>query len=417
MISGSMKTEYRSTGRSTLLCLLVVLAFGIIAPSSSQTEMKRNRGESFYRLLSSNTEGTGNLWLSFTAVGHVWDDKPVSAGPSADRHTGFWMSSFRAFPEVRAQYGLSEWAMATIESRPITWAAKMPGTISGDVKLTWPNNKKLRFLGYGLDLKYIQSFTHSTPTLGGYLGFMPEGYVTLGSIFETKFLFDVDLLPKITSLPLRGMLNLGTRLPLSEYQENFQILADIGAIFTGYDYDFFAAYSLEAFNNFTGPRTFTQHDGSNKKWVIWFKENPMYLVLGGNVRYKGGIILSIVSPLLLSANEGSGMNDADRASLSHYVDFPYENTHLIKDAFDPWFVKWKILGSLTFPIRYKITSAEMMRNFLLLKNSKKQSRLDIDNRLRNFEQATTPEPVDEKKDTERRLEEIQKRKEEMKNSQ
>jgi hypothetical protein len=41
----------------------------------------------------------------------------------------------------------------------------------------------------------------------------------------------------------------------------------------------------------------------------------------------------------------------------------------------------KSSGNFRFPLRYKLTSAEMMRNFLLLKNTKQQNRLDIDNRL------------------------------------
>jgi hypothetical protein len=68
------------------------------------------------------------------------------------------------------------------------------------------------------------------------------------------------------------------------------------------------------------------------------------------------------------------------------------------------------VGTLSFPLHYHMTSAEMMRNFLLLKNIKQQNRLDIDDRLRNFERSTTAEPED---DAEERLEEIKKRKEEM----
>jgi hypothetical protein len=141
----------------------------------------------------------------------------------------------------------------------------------------------------------------------------------------------------------------------------------------------------------------------------------MYLILGGNVRYPNGMTLSVAAPLLLSMNVGSKMSRWDQTMLIHgRTDlFPYEVSRGIRDPFDPWFVKWKIVGSFSFPIRYKMTSAEMMRNFLLLKNVKQQNRLDIDNRLRNFEQTTTPEAPQGADDEERRLEEIKKRKEEM----
>jgi hypothetical protein len=113
------------------------------------------------------------------------------------------------------------------------------------------------------------------------------------------------------------------------------------------------------------------------------------------------------------------MSTEDLTALSHdRADlFPYEVSHGIKDPFDPWYVKWKIVVALSFPLRYKLTSAEMMRNFLLLKDMKQQNRLDIDNRLRNFEQSPSPEPADTVGDAEKRLQEIQKRKEEIQKQQ
>jgi hypothetical protein len=397
---------------------MVVVALAAAGAVHAQSEMKRNRGESYYRCLSSNTEGTGNIWISLTAVGHIWDDSPQSLKKTGAPREGLWVSNARAFPEARLQLGLSDFAMATFESRPITWAFKVPGWVSGGMRLTIPNNKKLRFFGFGLDGKYAYSFTNTTPTLGGYAGFMPEGYVTKGSFFEGRSLFEFDLLPKVSSLPLRMLLNLGARFPFDDfYRDHYQFLGDVCVVYSGYDFDFFAAYSLEAFNNFAEPRRFTNYDG--KEFLVWFKENPMYAIVGGNIRYKYGITLSLAIPLLLSMNEGSKMNAdylaaLDRRDVSNYPEIAYEVAHDIHDPFDPWFVKWKIVGSLTFPITYRITSAEIMRNFLLLKNTKRQNRLDIDNRLKNFELAPSPEPAENEDDEMRRLEEIEKRREEVK---
>jgi hypothetical protein len=387
-------------------CSALLACAGLLVPAAGQSEMKRERGESFYRCISSNTIGPGNIWLTLTSVGHVWDDIPLN-----NRSEGFWVSNVRAFPETRISAGLFDFATATIDSRIIANGMVIPGWVAGDLKLTWPNNKNLRLLGFGLDARYLYNFINSAPTLGGYIGFMPEGYVAKGGVFEGKFLFDADLISKITLLPIRCLLNLGVRLPLEKiYADHYQFLGDAGIVYSGYDYDFFAAYSIEAFNNFMGPRKFTNPD--EKKFLVWFSENPMYLILGGNVRYKNGITLSITAPLLTSMNVESKMTREDQSNLDRRrADlFPYEVAHQIKDPFDPWFVKWKIVGSIVFPLRYKMTGAEMMRNFLLLKNTKRQNRLDIDNRLRNFEQSTTVEPAD---DTEKRLEEIKKRKEEM----
>ena len=390
------------------LCMLLLLCAGSVIPVIGQSEMKRERGESFYRCISSNTMGSGNVWLSLTSVGHVWDNVPLAQ----ERTEGFWVSNIRAFPEARVSCGLFDFAMLSVDSRLITNNLVIPGWVSSDLKLTWPNNKNLRLFGFGLDAKYLHYFTNSTPSLGGYYGFLPEGYAALGGSFEGKLLFDVDLISKITILPLRFLVNLGFRQPLEAiYADHYQFLGDAAVVFSGYDYDFFAAYSIEAFNNFFGPRTFTQPDG-NKPFLVWFSENPLYLIFGGNVRYRNGITLSVTLPLLTSVNVESKMSRTDQSNLDRKRSdlFPYEVAHNIHSSFDPWFVKWKVVGTLSFPLHYHMTSAEMMRNFLLLKNIKQQNRLDIDDRLRNFERSTTAEPED---DAEERLEDIKKRKEEM----
>jgi hypothetical protein len=405
---------FRSRTAAVIVALLSTMAF---APAFGQTEMKRNRGESFYRCLSSNTEGSGNIWLFATAIGHVWDNSPLDLSRAGIAHKGHWISNARAFPEVKFVAGLSEFAQATLESRPLTWAFAVPGWAAADIKCTWPNNKQLRLFGFGLDCKYLYNFTNSTPTLGGYAGFMPEGYVAKGSVFEGRLLFDLDCIARFSALPFRAYLNVGARLPLAAlYKENYQFLGDAGLAYSGYAYDFFAAYSVEAFNNFAGPKIFTNPDG--KRFVVWFRENPMYVVLGGNVRRKNGTTLSVAVPLLVSANVGSKMTSEDLTALNrntpeNVARFPYEMSHGIKDPFDPWFVKWKISVTLSVPLRYTMTSAEMMRNFLLLKNTRQRNRLDIDTRLREIEKPAAPEPAIDTTDTEKRLEEIRKRKAEL----
>ena len=392
--------------------VLSVALFG--AAYGQSDEMKRNRGESFYHSLSSNTEGSGNIWLDVSAIGHVWDDAPIRLKDAGIPHTGFWVSNARAFPELRLQGGLFEFGMLTLETRPITYGAVMPGWVSADAKLTWPNNENLRLFGEGLDVRYQYNAMNGPPTLGGYTGFMPEGYVTKGGVLDAKFLFDIDLMAFASSLPLRAIFNVGARLPLvAAYANNYQFLGDAAVVYSGFDFDCFAAYSIEAFNNFAGPKTFT--DGA-KKFLVWFQENPMYFIPGGDYRYQNGIALSVALPLLLSVNKESKMSLDDLIALNHgdAARFPYEVAHGIKDPFDPWFVQWKVVASVSIPLRFKMTSAEMMRNFLLLKNTKRQNRLDIDKRLRNFEEPSSPEPQDTSKDSENRLQDIEKRKEELK---
>ena len=51
--------------------------FCLLASVWGQANQKRNRGETFYNILNSNTIGHGNIWTSISEVGYVWDDKPI----------------------------------------------------------------------------------------------------------------------------------------------------------------------------------------------------------------------------------------------------------------------------------------------------------------------------------------------------
>jgi hypothetical protein len=383
-----------------------IIAFVVLVslPSFCSENQKRNRGESFYNCLNSNTSGHGNIWISLSATGHVWDDSPITLDSNSVK--GKWISNVRAFPEVRAHAGLFDIASLSLESR-ILGNFWNPGWISMSCKLTPPNNKELRIHGYALDMKYKYQFIENGPTLGGYTGFMPEGFVSKGHTLETRLIYELDLLPLISKLPLRFIINSGLRIPLRQDRSDFkQFLADIMVVYSRYEFDFYAAYSIEAFNNLTKPAVL-QID-AYKKVAVFFAENPMYLTFGGKLRYDNGLVLAVSAPVLLSTNRESKMTVKDHTDLHrHRSDFfPQEVSMGIKDPFDPWFVKWKIAGSVSFPIRYSMTSSELMRNFLLLKNRKQDKKIDIDNKLIQ----AVPENDTFENDDKTRLEKILKRK-------
>jgi hypothetical protein len=150
---------------------------------------------------------------------------------------------------------------------------------------------------------------------------------------------------------------------------------------------------------------------------VYFWENPMYITLGGRIRYENGMTLSGFVPLLVSANVGSSMTTADELAVTNSQikpGDPFYGEHLrgITDPFDPWFAKWKIVAELSFPILYRQTGAEMMRNFLLLKNRKEGEKIDIDERLKKFE-VQKDSLGGEDSDKKKRLEEIRKRREQV----
>jgi hypothetical protein len=385
----------------------------LLSTAAAQQNQRRNRGETFYQCLNSNTTGQGNIWLSLRAVGHIWDDAPIAmndqdAAGSSDKSPRRWISNVRAFPEIAIQAGILDFISVNAESRLLSYGFR-PGYFGGGVKGTWPNNQELRLHGYGFSLQYRYQMRESAPSLGGYTGFMPEGFVVKGSTIEATMLYELDLLPRLTFLPLRLLVNTGMRIPVSRRRELYQFLVNTALIYSGDGFDFFAQYSLEAFNNFTAPITIEQPD---KRFLVWFSENPMYVTLGGNVRYDNGITLSLSVPILLSVNQGSRMRTADLAELNRQTPsgmFTYEKEHGIMDPFDPWFVKWKIAVALSFPLHYKMTATEMMRNYLILKNRKNEKKIDIDHRIKLDETDPGDRKRTEKEDADRRLEEIRKK--------
>jgi hypothetical protein len=240
---------------------------------------------------------------------------------------------------------------------------------------------------------------------------MPEGFVSKGHNLETRFIYELDFLPKMSTLPLRLLVNAGTRLPLrADRTDFFQYLFDAAAIYSGNGFDFFVAYSLEAFNNIAGPALLRTDE--HKRIALFFPENPMYAIFGGSVRYSNGLSFSVAVPILLSSNVESKMTREDLRNLNQLRQdlYPREVRLRIKDPFDPWFVKWKIIGSIEFPLRFKMTSAEMMRNFLILKNRPQDKKIDIDDQLQLFDIDTDKK---EAEDDRKRLEAIRKRKEQI----
>lgn len=370
---------------------------------------RRNRGESFYDCRGSNTPGPGNIWLSLQAIGHVWDNSSVTTDTSTAATDGSdrkWVSNVRAFPEFSIQAGVTDFLSVHAGSRVLSFGFS-PGWFRGGVKCTWPNNNNLRFHGFGLSLDYLYQIRESSPSLGGYIGFMPEGFVVKGGNVESLVIYELDFLQKYSVIPVRLLLNGGIRIPLEKRQELHQMLIKACVVYSGHNFDFFAQYSIEAFNNIITPVPISQEN--NKRFLVWFSENPMYATLGGNIRYGNGITLSLAVPLLLSVNQGSRMRYDDCMELNRKETpglFTYEKEHGIVDPFDPWYVKWKITGTISIPLRFKMTASEMMRNYLLLKNKKADKKIDIDHRI---EEQESRETAGEEEDTKRRLEEIKKK--------
>ncbi len=404
------------TGRSAWAMLLCAAA--IVGPAAGQS-MKRYRGEGLCRTVPSNTAGAGNLWLTLRGVGFIWANKSLdTTSARASEKPGYF-----PFGEVSSEIGITGFASILFDSRVLsyTWNNWFQfGNIGAGIKMTLPNNKELRFHGGGMQLKYIWNSTAlNFPSLAGYkvgpTGFAPEGYLVGGGMVEFKFLYDIDFIKRFSRLSLKACANAGMRIPLKKAEYAYpQVLYSTGLIYTDLGFDVFAEYSLEAFNTLSGPKPIVNLGHPRTEINFW--ENPMYVTLGGRIRYASGVTLFACVPFLLSSNVGSAMTTQDKILLNNARNpgdkFYDEHGRGLTDPFDPWFAKWKIIGEISVPVFYRQTGAEMMRNFLLLKNRKEKQKIDIDERLRRFEAQSDSLKTDEA-DRKRRLEEIQKRREQI----
>jgi hypothetical protein len=392
--------------------ILIIIVYGANLLAQGP---KRNRAEGTYNFICSNTEGYKNWWLKINGSYFLWANKIIDTTVTQTQtRPGHF-----PFGEISTSVGITSFASLMLESRIFSYIWDhwfQFGNIAIGTKLTLPNNKELRFSGYGLQIKYIwNNNAINFPSLAGYrvgsTGFAPEGYIVGGSNLEIKYLNDYDFIALYTWLPLKVGYNAGIRIPFAKAEYIFPLyLFSVCISWCELYYDFFVEYSLEAFNNISAPKAI-QNLGHTKT-EVWFSENLMYITLGGRIRYDNGITLFLCVPFLLSYNKGSAMTREDLTQLNRSTSpgtkFYDEYQRGITDPFDPWFAKWKVIAQISFPIMYNQTATEMMRNFLLLKNKKKEKKFDIDNYLNKKESDTLGQSEEEKK---RRLEEIQKRRE------
>ena len=403
---------------------MAVCMMCLLLSSAMSQGPKRDRDEGMAQVISSNTTGAGNSWITLRGIGFMWASKPDTSMPTLPD----------IFGEVNSEIGLTGYSSLLLSSRIMsyTWN-RWPqfGNIAIGTKLTLPDNRELRFRGYGLELKYIYNTTPQFASLGGYrvggTGFNAEGYTVEGSNIQFKFVHDMDFISRISWLPLKVGINAGMNIPFekeSSPDRNYvltQYLFDAGAMWTGLGFDIFAEYSLEAFNNLFKPIKITGL-GADKMldtrsvMEVAFQENPMFITIGGRIRYDNGVTLCAYVPILVSQNVGSSMTRADNSLWNQDPNaFTDERARGINTAFDPWFAKWKIVGELSFPFLYRQTGSEMMRNFMLLKNKGGTKKIDIDEQLKSKGAASDTTAAGEQ-DNKKRLEDIKKRREEIQKS-
>ncbi len=406
----------------------IILILLVITMAAAQNKINRSRGEPMFECENANTIGAGNIWVSFRALGFLWD-ADLEGGQDTQKPEPF------AFPRVETEIGLFDIASLSVKTRPLSYGWKF-GWLSCGTKFTFLKNKDLRFQYVGLKIDYHHSFLKEiASSIAGYrdvkgTGFSPEGFIFAGSNMKIMALYDLDFLAKFSWLPIKLSTNIGIRVPFnSEYLDYSQYIFNLGVAYVGLGADIFIEYNLEGFTNTSSdPKQFkfawpSWQSGDDSKleyklWEVAFSENPMYLTIGGRIRYPRGTVLYGALPLLISQNVGSTTKHSGQDVLGR--EFPEELARGVTDGFDPWFAKWKIILQLSFPLRYRLTSAEMRRNFLLLKNKKMKKKINIDNRINLKKDDSDNKKDDQKKleeqDKKKRLDSIKKRRDKIKDS-
>lgn len=394
------------------LSILLISVISALGRSHSNTLYKRNRAEQFSQYLGANTVGRGNIWIALSGEAHVWDN-PMEPSSDDSRTPPLLEGNLRGFPAIYAEMGVLSFAMIYARARLLTWGWNS-GPVSAGTRLTVPNNSDLRLHGLGVDIRYLHHFTNTHPTIAGYVGFMPDGIVAKGGSVQVSTLYEADLPAKWSHLPIKLGGNIGFRLPLArEYRDFNQYLVRAAAGYIGRSLDFYLEYSYDGFfNTSVAPRLMKNKGGGGEFFWIAFSENPMYLTPGGRFRYPNGILLHASIPILLSTNWGSTKKRGPVDLESYPEERPPEGIGVGSiHGFDPWFAKWRVVLSVTIPLRYRHTAAEMRRSFLLQKNRKRNPIFDLEKRLSDPPVQAEDES---ESDTQRRLERIRKQRESLK---
>jgi len=177
-----------------------------------------------------------------------------------------------------------------------------------------------------------------------------------------------------------------------------QLLVGAGIEYKSLSTDFFLEYQLEILNGFSGftsPQTVRFVDGNNnlKVFPYYFRENPMYLTPGVRIRYENGLTLMVavpitkIGPMTLTKQVGFPL---DPISTAEKNDLRAQGI-LWTDGYSPFYADWKIVGKISYPLFYKMTNAETIRKFLLMRNKRGRQVIDIDEMMKGKKNETVPQ--------------------------
>lgn len=405
--------------RVAVLAAALLTAFA----QKAEAQARRSRQDGLQASLASSTAGVGNLHLSIFGRTFLWDNAAAQKIPPV-------------LPHVELNYGLTDYLDLAGGINALTYVIQ-PGYMYARAKLTTPDNKSLRFIGFSETAEIKKVMMDYFPSNGFRVkteGFGPEGFV-LGNdqtITTYKFTTSMDLeLIRISSwLPFKLYGNLGWEGEFGSHinednaarvkasprgaklkipEQDFSMLPmSLGVELKTFTTDFFAELEAQPFTaqvmNKIRSDLYGREGGdwerfsvAGKEFDVHVLETPFYVNAGAKLKYKNGLVLQGGMSWLLSSDRGPRLGPCD-AEFNVCAEGA-------SDGYSPFFPQWKVFWAVRYPFWFTQPSSELYRSFLLKRYADKRKVVDLEATL--GKPAADAEQMDSEQ-RKRRLEERRK---------
>ena len=380
------------------LRLLMGMAGLILAlTGTAGAQALRSRQDGLSATTSSSTAGSGNLHLTMFGRSFLWDNSAAQKIPPV-------------LPHVELNYGITDYLDATAGLNAVSYVLQ-PGYAYGRLKLTTPDNKSIRFLGFSETVEARKVLMDFFPSNGFRVkteGFGPEGFVlgNNGTITTWKFTTSADLeLIQLSSwLPFKFYGNLGWEGEFSSEinddnaarvkagknklkipEQDFSLIPmSLGVELKTFNTDFFTeveaqpfaaqiAHKIRADLRGGGSGDYTRFRVVGKTFDVNYMETPIYVNAGAKLKYKNGLELQGGMSWLLSSDRGPQLgpcNEQDNKCLDGAT-----------DGYSPFYPQWKVFWLVRYPLWFSQPSSELYRSFLLRRYADKRKKVDLESTL------------------------------------
>ncbi len=375
---------------------ILILIF-LLAAQTVLAQAKRTRHDGLSTSQSSSTGGDGNLDITIFGRAFLWDNSAAQKIPPV-------------LPHVELNYGVTDYFDASGGINALSYVFS-PGYMYAKAKLTTPDNKSIRFLGFSLIGEMKKTMLSYFPSNGYRVkteGFGPEGFLLGNSetISTWKFTTSADMeLIRISSLlPFKLYANLGwecefasainednaDRVRLGKRKihipdQDFSLLPmSIGVELKTYTTDFFSELEAQPFVTQVTKKMSAEIRGNSggdwkrfyvvgKAFDLHILETPMYVNSGAKLKYKNGLELQGGLSWLLSSDRGPRLGPCDV-----FINPCKEGA---TDGYSPFYPQWKVFWLMRYPFWFTQPSSELYRSFLLKRYQDKRKKVNLEETL------------------------------------